>query len=91
MHTQISATNRVIPYVKKSHVLTQLFHCNFSQNWDTNWDIKTEKSPLEQPRRDFCGDSRIRTGDPMLAKHVLYQLSYTPGIQKKPGWRPAFR
>ena len=24
------------------------------------------------------GDSRIRTGDPMLAKHVLYQLSYTP-------------
>ena len=25
-----------------------------------------------------CGDSRIRTGDPMLAKHVLYQLSYTP-------------
>ena len=27
----------------------------------------------------FRGDSRIRTGDPMLAKHVLYQLSYTPG------------
>ena len=27
----------------------------------------------------FCGGSRIRTGDPMLAKHVLYQLSYTPG------------
>ena len=31
----------------------------------------------------------------MLAKHVLYQLSYTPGVclmaQKKPGWRPAFR
>ena len=26
-----------------------------------------------------CGGSRIRTGDPMLAKHVLYQLSYTPG------------
>ena len=25
-----------------------------------------------------CGGSRIRTGDPMLAKHVLYQLSYTP-------------
>ena len=28
------------------------------------------------------GDSRIRTGDPMLAKHVLYQLSYTPGKEK---------
>ena len=27
------------------------------------------------------GGSRIRTGDPMLAKHVLYQLSYTPSIQ----------
>ena len=26
-----------------------------------------------------CGDSRIRTGDPLLAKQVLYQLSYTPG------------
>ena len=26
----------------------------------------------------FCGDSRIRTGDPLLAKQVLYQLSYTP-------------
>ena len=78
MHAQISATNRVIPYVKKSHVLTQLFHCNFSQKWDTNWDIKTEKSPLEHSRRDFRGDSRIRTGDPLLAKQVLYQLSYTP-------------
>ena len=30
----------------------------------------------------FCGGSRIRTGDPMLAKHVLYQLSYTPGKKK---------
>ena len=27
----------------------------------------------------LSGGSRIRTGDPMLAKHVLYQLSYTPG------------
>ena len=78
MYTQISATNRVIPYVKKLHVLTQLFHCNFGQKWDTIWDIKTEKSLLECSRRDFCGDSRIRTGDPLLAKQVLYQLSYTP-------------
>ena len=28
--------------------------------------------------RVFSGGSRVRTGDPMLAKHVLYQLSYTP-------------
>jgi hypothetical protein len=24
------------------------------------------------------GDNRIRTGDPLLAKQVLYQLSYVP-------------
>ena len=53
--------------------------------------ICTKKVIDGQSMTFFCGDSRIRTGDPMLAKHVLYQLSYTPGIQKKPGWRPAFR
>ena len=26
-----------------------------------------------------CGDDRTRTGDPLLAKQVLYQLSYIPG------------
>ena len=25
-----------------------------------------------------CGDDRTRTGDPLLAKQVLYQLSYVP-------------
>ena len=35
-----------------------------------------------------CGGRRIRTGDPMLAKHVLYQLSYTPG--KKAGTMAGF-
>ena len=25
-----------------------------------------------------CGDKEIRTLDPLLAKQVLYQLSYTP-------------
>ncbi len=29
------------------------------------------------------GGSRIRTGDFMLAKHALYQLSYTPENKKK--------
>ena len=29
-----------------------------------------------------CGDQEIRTPDPMLAKHVLYQLSYTPENEK---------
>ena len=27
----------------------------------------------------FGGDDRIRTGDPLLAKQVLSQLSYIPG------------
>ena len=26
----------------------------------------------------LCGDIEIRTLDPLLAKQVLYQLSYTP-------------
>ena len=30
----------------------------------------------------FGGDKEIRTPDPMLAKHVLYQLSYTPEEKK---------
>ena len=30
----------------------------------------------------FCGGGkRIRTDDPLLAKQVLYQLSYTPVVQ----------
>ena len=46
---------------------------------------KIRKPPLNMFRSGFCGGSRIRTGDPMLAKHVLYQLSYTPK-RKKPVW-----
>ena len=37
-----------------------------------------EKRPPTQVDDLFRGDSRIRTGDPLLAKQVLYQLSYTP-------------
>ena len=44
----------------------------------------------------FCGDSRIRTGDPLLAKQVLYQLSYTPEVVPGPpvkvaGWHKKSR
>ena len=85
MHTKISTKSEVHSKQKKSRVLAQLFHLFINQKWDTLWDIKTEKSPLEHSRRDFCGDSRIRTGDPMLAKHVLYQLSYTPA--KRSPWQ----
>ena len=40
--------------------------------------ILNNKTASERIQKRFCGGSRIRTGDPMLAKHVLYQLSYTP-------------
>ena len=36
------------------------------------------KSPADICRAEFCGDKEIRTLDPLLAKQVLYQLSYTP-------------
>ena len=31
------------------------------------------------------GDERVRTDDPLLAKQVLYQLSYTPALLKGGG------
>ena len=40
------------------------------------------RSALRPPRCDqrFCGDERTRTADPLLAKQVLYQLSYVPAL-----------
>ena len=32
------------------------------------------------------GDDRIRTGDPLLAKQVLSQLSYIPAATGGPSW-----
>jgi hypothetical protein len=32
------------------------------------------------------GDDRIRTGDPLLAKQVLSQLSYIPALSGGPSW-----
>ncbi len=32
------------------------------------------------------GGNRTRTGDPLLAKQVLYQLSYTPDKGGGPKW-----
>ena len=43
-----------------------------------NTGICTKKGHRRQSMTFFRGDSRIRTGDPLLAKQVLYQLSYTP-------------
>ena len=42
--------------------------------------ICTKKGHRRESMTFFRGDSRIRTGDPLLAKQVLYQLSYTPEV-----------
>ena len=34
------------------------------------------------------GDDRTRTDDPLLAKQVLYQLSYVPGLRARSPLRP---
>ena len=34
--------------------------------------------PVQDGSSENCGVSRARTGDPLLAKQVLYQLSYNP-------------
>jgi hypothetical protein len=43
---------------------------------EPKWDRGAELSQC--PDRRVGGDDRIRTGDPRLAKAVLYQLSYVP-------------
>ena len=37
---------------------------------------------------DFGGDERTRTADPLLAKQVLYQLSYVPALTWGNGFTP---
>ena len=39
-------------------------------------------APPADPRR-VGGGRRIRTADPLLAKQVLFQLSYTPGLNQR--------
>ena len=44
-------------------------------------DVPTNKKEVRKTLSDLffiCGDKEIRTPDPLLAKQVLYQLSYTP-------------
>jgi hypothetical protein len=48
-----------------------------------SYEPKVRESGNEQSppgRAQFGGAGRIRTGDPLLAKQVLYQLSYDPEI-----------
>lgn len=36
--------------------------------------------------RVICGASRVRTGDPLLAKQMRYQLRYSPSEKKSGTW-----
>ena len=57
-----------------------LFSCPDPYESELSTGPNTKKAPHYRatPFVSTGGGSRIRTGDPMLAKHVLYQLSYTP-------------
>ena len=44
---------------------------------------RPEVDKMNRPRR---GDGRARTGDPLLAKQVLSQLSYIPAATGGPSW-----
>ena len=49
--------------------------------------IASEQGSLEIGFFTPGGDDRIRTGDPLLAKQVLSQLSYIPALQSGgPSW-----
>ena len=48
------------------------------------WAVPLKKVMLSLPtlflRKKVGGDERVRTDDPLLAKQVLSQLSYTPTV-----------
>ena len=48
------------------------------------WAVPFKKVVLSLPtffhRKKVGGDERVRTDDPLLAKQVLSQLSYTPTV-----------
>jgi hypothetical protein len=44
-------------------------------------NIRSRRNVEHHPKHDRSGgDERTRTADPLLAKQVLYQLSYVPGL-----------
>ena len=42
--------------------------------------LRYKNGPTDICKADLSGDKEIRTLDPLLAKQVLYQLSYTPEL-----------
>ena len=61
---------------------------SYESELSTHPDTKKAPHYRATPFVSTGGGSRIRTGDPMLAKHVLYQLSYTPVKQIWGRWCP---
>src|ERR1700733_8123785 len=55
--------------------LTQVFECTKTRGWR-----RDEFSKCFAIREKVGGRDRDRTGDPLLAKQVLSQLSYTPTV-----------
>ena len=71
---------------------------NFSAGWAQNWAQREsdgfERSSTETANsiktiEKFGGRDRVRTGDPLLAKQVLYQLSYVPSVIAPSGIAPS--
>lgn len=59
------------------------FFKNSSQGWDPRLSVLESRST-------GCGDREIRTPDPLLAKQMLYQLSYVPVANHFPACAPTW-
>ena len=86
---------------KKEPVDVQLSPPGGSKTEQVSSDVLVGQSGLEPPTSRLSvvcssqlsywpvgGDKRTRTDDPLLAKQVLYQLSYTPIVPFAHGMRP---
>jgi hypothetical protein len=82
------------------HSAIQLTYSN--QWWPLRANRLSSFASKRLPPREDCearavcnangggGDDRDRTGDPLLAKQVLSQLSYAPNLETHPTWKPTW-
>ena len=52
-------------------------------DWENPSNKNTKTLRIGIIPRVVCGASRVRTGDPLLAKQMRYQLRYSPIVEKK--------
>ncbi len=80
-HSNVSISSRCSPFREHSA------HCNSEPGWAQNWahfeshcnGRHTTTAPNSiKIKEKYGGRDRVRTCDPLLAKQVLSQLSYTP-------------